>query len=241
MKTILIALLLFAAVPANACINESEPFEEEHRADYGQSPVEFLREQLDAQPSSKIVGPKSGQLISPDLDTEFVTSQHDAVSEIYSGNFKVAIEKLQALEASHPNDYRTAANLGTAYELIGDNKNALHWISEGIKRDEDSHHGTEWLHKQILEAKITMESDPDYLRTNHILPIEKSVARYTSSYADNLDRALHYQLGERMLFVKPLDPVVADLLYSFAIVEFQSGAPGAAIELLKLAQESEIW
>jgi len=238
MRTITFTILLFVAIPAIACINESYSFEEEYQMNTGQSPVEFLREQMDAQPSDKLVGPKNGQVYSADLDAAFVASQHEAVRDIYSGNYNAAIEKLQAIETTHPGHYGTAANIGTAYELAGDNKNALRWISEGIKRNKDSHQGTEWLHKKILEARIAMESNPDYLKASPILPVnDHHTVGPTMELAQSWMKALHFQLGERMLFVKPEDPVVADLLYSFAALEANTQSPGPAIELLKLARE----
>ena len=50
-------------------------------------------------------------------------------------------------------------------------------------------------------------------------------------------KALRYQLGERMLFVKPTDPVVADLLFSFATLEANTRVLEPAVELLQLAKE----
>jgi hypothetical protein len=54
-----------------------------------------------------------------------------------------------------------AANLGTALELLGNKEEALHWIREGIRRNPQSHEGTEWLHAKILEAKIAAQKDAD--------------------------------------------------------------------------------
>jgi len=48
-------------------------------------------------------------------------------------------------------------DLGTAYELAGKNEPALRWIREGLRRNPNSHKGTEWLHVKILEAKIEQE------------------------------------------------------------------------------------
>ena len=236
MRIILFTFLL-AAIPAAACINESYSFEEEYQLNTGQSPVEFLRERMGAQPSSQLGDPGSDQAPPPELDAESIATERDAVRDIYSGNYSAAIEKLEALEAAHPGNYSTAANLGTAYELAGDNRNALHWISEGIRRNKDAHEGTEWLHKSILEAKIAVESDPGYLKSNHILRFNENAAPYSDNYVDSLVRALHFQLGERMLFVKPTDTVVADLLFSFAELETHNQLPGPAIELLELARE----
>lgn len=237
MRSILFTLLLLATIPADACVNESYSFEEEYQLNTGQSPVAFLRERMSAQPASQLEDPRSVQAPRPELDAGFIASERDAIRDIYTGSYSTAIEKFLALESAHPGNYSTAANLGTAYELSGDNKSALHWISEGIKRNKDSHHGTEWLHKEILEAKIAMESDPDFLKSNQVMRFNENAAQYSDTYVDSLVRALHFQLGERMLFVKPTDTVVADLLFSFAELEAHNQIPGSAVELLDLAQD----
>ena len=122
---------------------------------------------------------------------------------------------------------------------------ALHWIEEGIKRNDNSHYGTEWLHVKILEAKIAMESDPDFLLTHHTLDFSEDDMQKEAYFYRYRDRelrqselliALHYQLGERMLFVKPTDPIVADLLYSFAVLEANTRVLEPAVELLELAR-----
>jgi hypothetical protein len=49
--------------------------------------------------------------------------------------------------------------------------------------------------------------------------------------------ALHFQLSERMLFVKPEDPVVADLLHSFSRLEAARYSGEGEANLLKLARK----
>ena len=177
---------------------------------------------------------------------DIVDPEDDAVRDILTGNYTEAMGKLHALEATQPGNYSTAANLGTAYELAGDNKNALLWITEGIKRNRASHSGTEWLHKRILETKIAAEGNPDFLKANPILPvIESTIWRQEFAFAydgnsyhvDQLIVALNYQLGERMLFVKPQDPIVADLLYSFATLSANTRFLEPAVELLNLSEK----
>lgn len=141
-----------------------------------------------------------------------------AVLFMLDGNYKESIKKLLIQEALHDNSYEVATNLGTAYELSGDNSNALKWIKEGIKRNPDSHYGTEWLHVKILETKLKLEDDPDYLQNNHVVDFEEL---YYNTY--KYREAIFYQLRERMLFVKPKDPLVADLLYAYAIVNSENG------------------
>lgn len=236
----LLLFLLLAAGTADACINISGVSIDGNYvmvpADLDTPIVTHLRESMRKEPASRI-----HKLADSDNQGEA-----DAVRDILTGNYAAAIEKLHALESTAPGNYSTAANLGTAYELAGDNKNALHWITEGMKHNDFSHHGTKWLHKKILDAKIAMESDPGYLKRTHILPITESptqVRNFTFDYDgrslhhEELLRALRYQLGERMLFVKPTDPVVADLLYSFAILEANTRVLEPAVELLQLAKE----
>jgi tetratricopeptide (TPR) repeat protein len=44
-----------------------------------------------------------------------------------------AIKLYLEIEKIQPNGYSTASNIGTAYELIGQNKNALRWINKSVE------------------------------------------------------------------------------------------------------------
>lgn len=237
MKIMLFTLLLLQTFPIAAYANESHSFDDEYRMRTGQSQVETLRALMRAPFPIEFAMPKSEPGDHPGSDAEFIRGEYDMLHDLYGGNYSAAIEKLLALEIAHPGKRGTAAHLSTAYELAGDNRIALQWFSKGIKRNESSNYGSEWLHKKILEAKIAMEGDPDYLKNNHILPFDESTVWHTDDSAYRLIEALHDQLGKRMLFVKPTDPVVADLLYSFAMLEANTQTFGSAAELLQLAQE----
>ena len=152
-----------------------------------------------------------------------------AVALIHLGRVAEAIPILEEVERQSPGLYLTAANLGTAYELVGDNRRALQWIREGVQRNPDSHEATEWLHVKILEAKLALESNPAWLSTNSVLGVDLSAQtdenRKHAPVMDHLGRtksqaevetALVYQLHERMEFVRPPDPVVADLLLALS-------------------------
>ena len=168
-----------------------------------------------------------------------------AIRDILTGNSLGAIDTLLAIEAAHPGIYGTASTLGTAYELAGDNRSALQWIQEGIARNPQSHGGTEWLHVQILHAKIAMETEPAYLAANPIVPYPERPAQemgellqrtHINTPSEDVMDALHFQLSERMLFVKPEDPVVADLLHSFSRLEAARYSGEGEANLLKLAR-----
>lgn len=149
-----------------------------------------------------------------------------AVAMVHLGQIKEAIEVLEKYEKSNPGVYQTAANLGTAYELDGQNEKALKWITEGVRRNGQGHNGTEWLHVKILEAKIGIKSDPAWLKKHSVLEeIDLSQASVEISVADDLrikrsladiEAALIYQLHERLEFVKPQEAIVAELLYDLA-------------------------
>ena len=68
---------------------------------------------------------------------------NDAVLLIRDGKYHLAIQFLEKIEKSHPNLLKTAANLGTAYELISRHHDALKWIELGIQRDSTIHESSE--------------------------------------------------------------------------------------------------
>jgi tetratricopeptide (TPR) repeat protein len=149
----------------------------------------------------------------PNAKRSFEEKTDYAVALIFLGDYAKAIDVLVALERERPGVYTTAANLGTAYELAGDLKNALLWIGKGIERDASSHHGTEWLHVAILRAKINLTADKEWLKKHTVLEGRENEQRS----AEEIVRAVEYQLGERLQFVSPLDAVVCDLFYQAAI------------------------
>ena len=167
-----------------------------------------------------------------------------AVDDILHGKFKAGAATLHELERLSPGKYSIASNLGTAYELMGDNANALKWIEEGMRRNPDAHMGTEWIHVLILKAKIDGGEHPERTTLPHIFHIPANVHASTEFTVDgerytatDIKAALYYQLQERLIFVKPKDTYVADLLYSLALLEAKLGTLEQAIGVLRLARD----
>ncbi|QIF05243.1 hypothetical protein [Roseimicrobium sp. ORNL1] len=182
----------------------------------------------------------------PDSTDPIDRESNAAVEVLMDGDAPRAVAMLEALEEKHPNRYYTAANLGTAYELSGNDEKALQWILEGIRRNPDSHMKTEWLHARILETKIKLKSDPDWLKSHTITEADfsrlrdlnyKLQTRQRPVDATDLHRSLWIQLSARMLFVKPKDPIVAQLLKELALVEAQTAFLENATSYLHMAQE----
>ena len=172
------------------------------------------------------------------------TVEYLALQAIMQGDYDQGIEKLLQIEDENQNLYATASNLGTAYELKGDNVSAIKWIKEGINRDASSHYGTEWLHLLILETKLQLENNSTLLKNSHIISLPNHFNDTTTikikdkNYTiKEVRNTLLYQLQERLIFVKPKDKVVADLLYTFAKIEEQTTVLEEAEHLLKMAIE----
>lgn len=68
--------------------------------------------------------------------------------------YNEAVKIYLEIENLEPNRYSTASNIGTAYELLGQNEKALQWIKKSVEIDPNSHKNSEWIHVNILEAKI---------------------------------------------------------------------------------------
>ena len=171
----------------------------------------------------------------------------DAVEVLLDGGVQKAIEVFQKIEHDNPGHYATASNMGTAYELAGNLAEALKWIKEGVMRNGDSHDHSEWLHVRILEAKLALQADPNWLETHTISGIKFGDIRATtvetiqgpipaiSVQGFNVKDAIGSQLQERIGLVKPQDMIVAHLLYELALIEMETGHASDASKELDLA------
>lgn len=167
---------------------------------------------------------------------------------VRQGKYSRAVEHFLTVERLFPGHSETAANLGTALELSGHDRVALRWIRIGMQRDPDEHHRTEWLHARILEAKIAMAADPNYLQDRSIAGVSFAAdlvppvptqlppgndGRPVAAW--ELNSALNYQLFERTHFVAPPDPVVANLLMDWATLNLAGGPIESAAALYPMA------
>lgn len=139
---------------------------------------------------------------------------------IYLGRYAEAKQVFQQIELMSPRRYGTAANLGTLYELTGENDSALFWISRAVEINPDAHEGSEWLHIKILQAKIKGQS---MLNEQFMLGTEFGSATVPKSSKPLKELAelrlqIYYQLKERLQFVKPKDDIVGFLLFEMGTI-----------------------
>jgi hypothetical protein len=163
-----------------------------------------------------------------------------AVGRMLTDRHAQAVELLEDAEKRFPGSAIVAANMGTAYELMGRDEDALRWIREGVRRDPAEHNGSEWLHVKILEAKLALKLDPRWLDTHTVLGVDFGSGELPimppSMPADEtgkprtvmaISEAIEYQLAERTTFVRPPDPIIADLYAARGDLAFASARAGA--------------
>jgi hypothetical protein len=154
-----------------------------------------------------------------------------AVAWILSGRVSEGIQLLRDLEHRSPGNAIVASNLGTALELAGNEEEALNWLRESVRRDPQEHQGSEWVHVKILEARLALKRDPNWLRKNSVigwregqrLPLDERSQPRTPR---KLVESINYQLEERLQLIDGPDPIVADLYLTLGDLAF-SAAPGA--------------
>jgi tetratricopeptide (TPR) repeat protein len=238
MRKILTIVLILSFSNAIACLNEyrtkltGEVFESELG---GGAPY---ADELDASELQKELAR---------LDSLFkIDKSHETLSDygvilIYLGRYNEAIDLYRRIEREKPGLYATAANIGTAFELIGQNDSAYHYIAKAISIDPNSHEGSEWIHLKILEAKNKLGDDPNYLEDNSILGLDFGDAEkpVDPSKTDlyTLEDQLRFQLRERMTFVKPMDIVVGQLLFDLGNIQALTRDVQSALECYEYADK----
>lgn len=134
-----------------------------------------------------------------------------------------AIKIYLEIERLFPNRYSTASNLGTTYELIGENELALKWIKKSLSIDKKSHDSSEWIHVKILEVKLKGETHInsqnllgfDFGNVNEVKDLGLSKKELNEKAV-----AIRYQLQERMSFIKPKDKIVSLLLLNLGTIYY---------------------
>ena len=233
------SLSLFLTVTAWACLNTPGTNLDGHNAGsiYGLEAHELRRLVNVSEPESV----RSSAALPPAIPAKRLEA--DALDLIYAGNYSSALPLLQKAEADSPGDYSIAANLGTNYELVGNNTQALRWITEAIRRNPDSHRGTEWVHVLVLKAKLR-DAVAGISGTHPLsLDIPERFDADTPIMIDGVTRsakqvreAIFYQLQERVIFVKPKDPYVAGLLFALARLNANLVNIESASGILQLAE-----
>lgn len=136
----------------------------------------------------------------------FENENDKALTYMRMGRHDEALTILQKLEKEKPDEYNVIANLGTLYELMGDNEKALTYIKKAVTINAASHRGSEWVHIQILGAKI-QQKDNAWWKTHAVLNIAAINKPAVTVMSDII-----YQLKERLPFTPAPDTMMAAVL-----------------------------
>jgi tetratricopeptide (TPR) repeat protein len=160
-----------------------------------------------------------------------------AAIELRVGDRKKAVEILEKLYAQHPDEYNIVANLGTGYELTGNDAKALELLRKAVVINPQSHYSSEWIHVNILEQKVGAKQYDKIINLGvkdfSDWIIDKN---YTfPQKASSLQLQIAYQLHERIGFIAPPDDIVGQLVLDFADIVAKNESYDAAIPFYEYA------
>ncbi|SHF07546.1 tetratricopeptide repeat protein [Chryseobacterium sp. OV279] len=158
---------------------------------------------------------------------------------ILQGKYQKAVDLYKKIESMTPGRYSTASNMGTAYELLGNDKEALRWIEKSVEISSKSHLYSEWIHVNILKAKLKGEK---YFTSQNLIKTDfgKEDIPKSTLNEENLEilrEQLYYQLNERISFVQPKDKIVAQLLFDLGNISYLLADKDGARENFEKAKE----
>jgi hypothetical protein len=241
-RCFLALLLSLAAMPSGlACLNEYKPNKPNVPAiRRSHSLLDQLTQHATEEPWISRRDRLRKQL---EESGDFRVKNDLASALLHTGEAVEAVKLLEEVEAEKPGLYFTAANLGTAYELSGDDRRAIEWIRKGIERNPEAHGGTEWLHVRILETKLALAQDPQWLESHSVVYDQETAKTAVGNRGEKLTveqvkKALIYQLHERLQFVRPPESVVGALLLELGeLVAQEPEGLGGAAGILELASK----
>ena len=155
---------------------------------------------------------------------------------VYLGSYQKAKSIYIEIEKNHPNLYRTASNLGTVYELLGENKLALQWIKEGIQRNAASHHYSEWIHVKILEHKLSGVGNTDHSILQLDFGQDDKPSNPSQYDLKKLEKQIRLQLKERLFFIKPPNAIMGNIYFDLGNVLAQTTDMQSALESYQEAE-----
>lgn len=233
MKKLMLFLILFGSVnmQSNACLNTFHALDKEgHFHDLGHQG--FVGFNMNFNP--KLMNSKLSKLEAEIRDTKspYLLSDY-AVLLLKAGKTQESLDLLISLNHSLPNEYKIAANLGTAYEIAGNLDSALHYIKRGVELNPNAHDGSEWVHIRVLETKLALKDQPTILADRTVLQLTEAEEKDTA-----IRRQLEIQVRERFPFSpEGEDPIMASLLIDLGDCYMQTGTYEYAHAFYKIAQE----
>ncbi|RUT71160.1 tetratricopeptide repeat protein [Flavobacterium cupreum] len=158
---------------------------------------------------------------------------------IVLGKYHEALKLYLNIEKIESNRYSTASNLGTLYELMGENQKAYDWIKKSVAINPESHNSSEWLHLKILEAKIRNLSNisGQFLTNASFGTTGIPETKLSKKEIDKLAKAVYFQVNERISFIEPKDNIISILLFELGNLVELKGEHENALQIYRKARE----
>lgn len=237
MKNIITLILLLFFSNVNACLNgETKILKNGYYLYEDYEGIVPIGHDFNIYKSNKLLY-ELDQLYNKTKDLDYLSDKGYVL--IILKRYDEALEIYKYIENKSPNRYSTASNIGTLYELIGNNEKALEWIKKSIQINIKSHQGSEWLHVNILEAKIKGEKfyTPEFLlKTSFGIEIQPKT-KISIEKQDQLIASIYYQLNERISFIKSEDKIIAILLDNLACLAWLRKDYDSAVKIYKLSKK----
>ena len=157
---------------------------------------------------------------------------------IIQKKYDEALKLYLNIEKIKPNRYSTASNIGTLYELMGDNEKAYNWIKKSIQLNPESHNGSEWIHLKILEAKIkNLENiSSRFLLNTDFGTTGTPETKLSKEEVEKLAKSVYFQVNERMSFIEPKDKIISILLFELGNLVQLKGEYENALQIYRTAR-----
>ncbi len=220
MKKLISIVFVAITIQSFACLN-ADGFDIFGKKTYYSWPISFIKKIDIEKYSDKTLKREH------DLKTEYKNKAFDeyyyrelSFVKIFQKKYKEAKNLISSGLKIDSIDYSLISNLAVVYELEGNLDSAIILMKKAISIDKYSHHGSEWIHLKILEATKNTRKDKNWIYNNNVLNFKISKdsvpkKRYSNTETGDfvaLISSIEYQLQERMLFVKPKNQIVANLL-----------------------------
>ncbi|RYY54780.1 MAG: tetratricopeptide repeat protein [Chitinophagaceae bacterium] len=191
LPTCIVGLLMLASIQASACFNYYVVDENGNGHVHHEHPPRWGSSDFEAAKKELVYYEHEIPLQEEKWKPMYLSNYSIALAKV--GRYSEAQQILEQLRRALPDEYRIAANLAVVYELNGELDQALAMLDRALKLDPDSHHSSEWIHKQILQGAITLRDSGADLQSTKILTFPADQESIHS-----IPHHVVYQLQERV-------------------------------------------
>ena len=231
-KLIIICLSILTVLPVSACLNIYYSIDAEGHLHEATDMYSYFKK-FNKNFNKKLICsklPKLEKKIRENGDYKDLSDY--AVYLMKLGLFEESKSILVELYFAHPEEYQLAANLGTAYELVGQVDSAMKYINRGMELNPDSHDGSEWVHIKVLETKKQLEQDSTWLKSNTVLNLSDAQVKDTMVL-----HQIFIQAHERFPFTPGPDPIMGSIITDLGRCFAQTTSIEHAKAILTIARD----